>query len=226
MAKSSNTPTSSVKEVLRLPPNWLRNGLQGLAFWIGHRCSIYSDWELSEGALVGELCSLIHAHLGDDYSLRCERPFTQFVPAGVKSPGVGDMARVDLSVWKSETVDGQGRRSTSPRYAIEIKRAKAAKGKIDADLRRLATIVENSNRIRGILCIASEKHLPSRFVNKKGFRRLGVFPIPDTQCSYQVIAVAKASAYLNLKNINKAHYCCAVEVLPNYYIEEQQERYE
>ena len=201
-------------EILRSPPLWLKNALQGLAFWIGHRCSIYSGWELSEGALVGELCNLIHAHLGDDYSLRCEQSYTKFFAAGEKPTAIAAKARVDLSVWKSRLIS-DGRRRSVPTFALEVKRAKSQTERIKDDLKRLAAIVEKSAGIRAILCVISEAHLPKTFVTARGFRKVGVFPIEGTDCSYQVIGVLKASPYLSSKNIDRAHYCCAVEVLSN-----------
>lgn len=208
-------------EVLRFPPAWLNKALQGLAFWVGHRCSIYSGWELSEGALVGELCNLIHAHLSDHHSLRCEQPHSKFLPKSIKRPDIGDKARVDLSIWKSVTKEG--RKVRVPEYAIEVKRAVASKAKIDEDLRRLAAIVEESDGIRGILCVIAEGKLPPRFVTSRGFRKKGIIEIEGTNSSYQVIAALKASAYFNLDNIQRAHYCCAIEVMTNDCISKELE---
>ena len=47
---------------------WLENALQGLAFWIGHRHSLFNGYPLVEGALVAEACNLIQAIPG-----RCGR---------------------------------------------------------------------------------------------------------------------------------------------------------
>ncbi|MTW11804.1 hypothetical protein GM658_14455 [Pseudoduganella eburnea] len=103
---------------------------------------------------------------------------------------------------------------------INIKRATAPIGKIHEDLRRLAAIVENTN-IRGILCVIAEGKLPNKWVTKNGFRRTGIVKIDDTDSSYQVISVLKASAFLNKKNIHRAHYCCAIEVLSDDFIEKE-----
>jgi hypothetical protein len=212
-----NSP-STMNEVLRVPPTWLSKSLQGLAFWVGHRCSIYSDWELSEGALVGELCNLIHAHLNDDSSLRCEQVFNKFVQSGVSRAGIGERARIDLSIWKS-SVNPEGKRKQIPAFAIEVKRASAPVRKIEEDLRRLAAIVEETDGVRALLCVISERKLPKRFVNPKtGYRKKGVTPIETTSSSYQVIGVVRASAHQ--KRIARNHYCCAIEVLPNKFYEE------
>lgn len=206
-------------EIIRVIPPWLRKSIQGLTFWVGHRCSIYSGWELSEGALVGELCNLIHAHLGDRYSLRCEQAHKKFLPNGVIYEHIGGKARVDLSVWQSVSKP-DGSKTSRPTYAIEVKRATAPKGKIDEDLKRLAAIVENT-KIRAFLCVIAESTLPKRFVSSKGNRKRGLVTIKDTASSYQVISVAKASAFLNLDNIGKAHYCCVIEVFSNDFLEQE-----
>jgi hypothetical protein len=207
-----------MQEVLEIPPIWFRKSLQGLAYWVGHRCSIYSGWALSEGALVAELCNLIHAHLSDAYTLRCEVSYPNFLKKSYSH--IGDKARVDLSVWRTVT-DRDGKKRSRPRFAIEVKRAKSAKGRIDEDLQRLAAIAEESTGIRAFLCVVSEKHLPDRFVSSQGNRKLEPVPIVGTKSSYQVISVVKAAASFNRERIDQAHYCCIVEVLTNQYIEEQ-----
>lgn len=118
-----------MNEVYRVTPTWLSKSLQGLAFWVGHRCSIYSVRELSEGALVGEICNLIHAHLNDEPSLRCEQAFSNFLPNGFSRTGVGAIARIDLSIWRSYK-DPEGKRKQTPVFAIEVKRASAPVQKI------------------------------------------------------------------------------------------------
>lgn len=209
-----------MQEVLRIPPTWLKNSLQGLAFWVGHRCSIYSDWELSEGALVGELCNLIHAHLGDKNSLRCEEPFSKFVHKGYSHKDIGKRARIDLSVWE-KYVDANGAKKIRPSVALEVKRASAPFGKIKEDLVRLAAVAESGKKIRAFLCVVSERKLPTRFVvANTGFGKKGVTPIEGTQSSYQVICVVRASAFIKL--IHKNHYCCAIEVIPNEIYEEEE----
>lgn len=55
-----------MKETLEPLPSWIITSLQGLAFWIGYKRALYRDYPLSEGALVTELRSLIHANLPDE----------------------------------------------------------------------------------------------------------------------------------------------------------------
>ncbi|RTD94154.1 hypothetical protein EJO68_10120 [Variovorax atrisoli] len=207
-----------MQEILRYSPKWLKSALQRLAFWVGHRCTIYSDWALTEGALVAELCNLIHAHLGDKYSLHCEEPYKKFVKQN-KYAQIGDGARVDLSVW--ETIQEPEGKRKIPRFAIEVKRAKSASSLINRDLVRLAEIAEHNSRIRAFLCVVSERHLPTQFVTPRGYRRGGIFPIEGTSSSYQVISVLKATAFLKEVNLDRAHYCCTIEVLSNEFIEEE-----
>ena len=37
---------------------WLEHALQALAFWIGHRHSLFNAYPLTEGALVAEACTM------------------------------------------------------------------------------------------------------------------------------------------------------------------------
>lgn len=77
---------------------WLEHALQGLAFWIGHRHSLFSGYPLTEGALVAEACNLIQANLPPDLILLPERMYRNLVPNGTQikmSPG----SRVPISCF-------------------------------------------------------------------------------------------------------------------------------
>jgi hypothetical protein len=64
---------------------WLEHALQGLAFWIGHRHSLFRDYPLSEGALVAEACNLIQANLPRELVLMPECVYKNLVKAGTKA---------------------------------------------------------------------------------------------------------------------------------------------
>jgi hypothetical protein len=123
---------------------------------------------------------------------------------------VGAKARVDLSIWERYRPQNSHGHRQRPRYAIELKRASAAKSLIDQDLRRLAYIVEEGEGVRAILCLASEGKRPRRFVTTKGVRSIAEIPLSGTKCVYQVIEVRKASDVYG--NRDRGHYCCAIEV--------------
>lgn len=197
--------------VQRIAPSWFKSAAQGLAFWIGHRRTIYSQHEMSEGALAAELGNLIHAHLPDKFSLRYEQPYLKLLPRGVKVKDVTDLARADMSIWERYTPEGATRKRRTPRYVIELKKASASSARIDRDLRRLAAVSENSENVRAFLCIASEESRPKRFTNNDGFALKEEFDISGTQSVYVVTSVQKA-AFL-FKDRNRAHYVCLIEVL-------------
>src|SRR5450759_1842594 len=44
-------------------PDWARQALQGVTYWMGHRRCFYRNHPLTEGALVAEICNLVHANL-------------------------------------------------------------------------------------------------------------------------------------------------------------------
>ena len=81
---------------------WLEHALQGLAFWIGHRHSLFKDYPLSEGALVAEACNLIQANLPHDLVLMPECMYKNLVSTHTRVEGVGNMARADMVLCGSE----------------------------------------------------------------------------------------------------------------------------
>src|SRR5688572_25655009 len=109
-------------------PEWSHRALQGVAFWIGHRQSLYSDYPLSEAAIVTEVCNLIHANLPTDDRLRCEVQYSEFVDFGAAASIITEKARVDLVVEKKRA--GVARNAL---FLIEVKRASAPKSQIDKD---------------------------------------------------------------------------------------------
>ncbi len=186
--------------------------MQGLAFWVGHRRSIYSRHELSEGALTAELCNLIHANLPSrQYRLRCEEPYTKMLPTGITREEVTENAHIDLSVWERYIPDDSQTYKQRLRFAIEVKRASAKNARIDRDLKRLAAIVEERKKVRAFLCVVSEGTRPKRFTTGDGIRKAGRVSIEGTRSVYHVLAAKKASHLFNDRD--QAHYACIIEVL-------------
>jgi hypothetical protein len=197
-------------------PDWLTKGLQGVAFWIGHRQSLYSGYPLTEAAIVTEVCNLIQANLGDGYRLRCEVPFSKFIDEDVRPSLVTERARVDLIV--AERVTRDGKKALKIKYLIEVKRASAPKGQIDADLRRLAAVKKIKPHYRALLFVISEGTIPTRFVTKRGMSLLGKKEIPDSDGFYRVLKTFKAARFFSKRDT--AHYACLVEVFANRHTEE------
>jgi hypothetical protein len=191
-------------------PKWVAKALQGVAFWVGHRRSMYSSYALSEGALTAELCNLIYANLQKDYRLRCELSYEKFLPDGVKPADIVSGKRVDLSVWKRYLVVN-GRYRRRPIYVIEVKRANAGKTRIDQDLQRLAFVVKESDEIRAFLFVISEGKRPQRFVNERGHAKNKHVKIVGTNSTYSVLQVWKASR--SFSSVEEAHYACLIEVV-------------
>jgi hypothetical protein len=46
---------------------------------MGHRRCLYRDYPLSEGALVAEVCNLIHANLSEPLQLQREVQYSTFI---------------------------------------------------------------------------------------------------------------------------------------------------
>ena len=83
-------------------PEWSEKALQGLAFWIGHRHSLYPNYPLAEGALVGEACNLIQANLRADQILLCEEQYSRLMPGGSWPAKLGPKSRADLAGEKRD----------------------------------------------------------------------------------------------------------------------------
>ncbi len=195
------------------PPIWLERALQGLAFWIGHRHSMFNGYPLSEGALVAEMCNLISANLPSQFVLMPECFFKNLVSGNKSLQGMADRARADLVLCDAtaKTIGRDGNISSHTKYVIEVKRNTAARQFIDDDLYRLhSLLMAKSDATRCFAVIVSESKSPRRFV-KDGKARLGNYPIPSCSGTYRVRRVVKAATSFEGKE--SAHYVCMLEVL-------------
>lgn len=188
-------------------PTWVQRALQGVPHWIAHRRCLFRGYALSEGALVAEICNLVQANLPNDYLLRCEVPFAEFLPnAGriadraARSSILTQKARADLVIFE--------RKNRIPRYVIEVKRASASKQQIDRDLERLSEVKRKVD-VQAFMFLISEANRPDRFVNSKGASRTIRRKLPGGG-RYRVLRSYKALH--SRSNVNNAQYGCLVEV--------------
>lgn len=191
---------------------WLETALQGLAFWIGHRHSMYRHYPLPEGALVAEACNLIQANLSDSLVLFPECMYRNLVAVGESVAGVGNQARADLVICDSiaNGIGRDGNLSGHVRFVLEVKRGGASPQSINEDLSRLHSLLLVSPAgVRAFLVVVAESRAPSRFV-KGGKSILGPHAIPGTDGHYRVRRSVKAAASFSGKE--SAHYVCLIEV--------------
>ena len=196
-------------------PLWSEKALQGLAFWIGHRHSLYQHYPLGESALVAETCNLIFANLGPGEVLLCERQYTQLMPDGAWPSAHGAKSRADLAVVTGLThSQAEGQRSLRGYLSavIEVKRASAPKAQIDQDLKRLAIFKHANPDVRALLFVVAEAQRPKRFVASEGRAILGKNNISGADAHYRVRRACKAAAAFSGKE--SAHYACIIEVFP------------
>ncbi len=83
-------------------PVWVERALQGVTYWIGHRRCLYRDYPLSEGALVAEVCNLIHANLPEDLQLLREVQYSTFVESDPMPKILQGRIRADLIVSRTD----------------------------------------------------------------------------------------------------------------------------
>jgi len=192
-------------------PTFLEKAMQGLAFWIGHRSALFSDYPLPEAALVAEMCNLIQANLDNDQRLCPEVLYRRIVSN--KGTILSDQARADLVIVSSDAPDPYKHDvKDAVQFVFEVKRASSTQQSINEDLRRLYSFKEQcQTEARAFLIVASERKLPERFVDeKKGKSRLHSHEIPETTGCYHVRRTVKAAASFERKET--AHFVCIVEV--------------
>ena len=200
-------------------PTWAERALQGVAYWIGHRRCLYRHYPLSEGALVAEVCNLIHANLPDKFSLLCEVQYSSLIHRDEKPTELTVRARADLVVAeKAINPDDEA----TPKFIIEVKRAAAPKAQIDADLRRLSAVRGIRSDIRTFLFVISEAQRPTRFVREDGMSVLGKHTIPQSEGYFRVRRTWKAAHAYTKRD--RAQYACLIEVYPPQALTRQSTR--
>ncbi|MEW8458935.1 MAG: hypothetical protein AB2653_01355 [Candidatus Thiodiazotropha endolucinida] len=191
-------------------PKFLEAALQGLAFWIGHRHSLFRSYPLPEGAMVAETCNLIQANLSDTLRLQPECQYKRLVAPGVDLEGIGSLGRADLVIFSSHGETGEEIQYKRVHFVMEVKRGSAAAASIYEDLKRLYTFLCATNtQARAFLIIVSESKAPRRFV-ADGKSILGTHPIPGSGGCFHVRRTVKAAA--SFSNKSSAHYVCLLEV--------------
>ena len=192
---------------------WLDKPLQGLAFWIGHRRSLYHSYPLSEGALVAEVCNLIQANRPTGMVLLPEYEYRKLVPKNTIIPEVAKKARADLVLFhkSTERPSRSDNISLNVRLVIEVKRGSADNAKIDEDLRRLYNyLCVSNNDARALLFVISESRPPNRFVSGgKAVRR----KITIKNCDGHFLVRRTLKAARSLCKKETAHYVCLIEAI-------------
>lgn len=181
-------------------PVYLVKALQGVAYWMGYRSSLFSSYHLSESALVTETCNLIYANLDNQKCLIPEVKYKYIVPPNASFASVAGL-KPD---WRADLVVGAKRNGKAlPRgtsifpeceHVFEVKKANSAY--ISDDLVRLARFMELHQGTvprRGFLLIFSENKVPTKFVSKETAHGLrGKTNISGTNCFYRIRKVLKA----------------------------------
>ncbi len=190
---------------------WLEHALQGLAFWIGHRHSLFNSYPLTEGSLIAEGCNLIQANLPNEFILLPECLYRNLIPQGADLTASVGQSRADLVICSigGKDIGREGNVSKHVRFVIEVKRASTPPQEVDVDFRRLHNFLTVHKKARAFLIVVSESKAPSRFV-VSGKSKLGSQPIHGTSGHYHVRRTVKATA--SFSGQETAHYVCLIEV--------------
>lgn len=194
-------------------PKWAEITLQGLAFWIGHRHSLYPHYPLPEGALVAEACNLIQANLGSDQMLLCERTYRTLLPHPSPSQILSSQMRADLTIATlgARQKDRADNVSKHVRYIIEVKRGNSTWTEIQQDLKRLFEARRlSSAQVRCFLFVICERYRRPELITKEGQSDLAEQAINGVNGLFKVRRTCKAAA--SFGNRETAHYACLVEV--------------
>ena len=169
------------------------------------RC-FFRGYPLAEAALVAEVCNLIYANLPDNLELQCEAQYSKLLSGKVMPSLLTQLARADLVINQKPTKNGA---KPVPKFIIEVKRARAPKTQIDADLRRLIAVHQAHGGIRAFMFLIAEAQRPTRFVNSKGISIRGKHSIPHSTGQYRVRGTWKAAHAIS--KIERAQYACLLE---------------
>ncbi len=201
-----------------LPPRqeWAERSLQGLTFWIGYQQARYEGDPLTEGPLVAELRSLLHANRPPGTIIQTERLYRELLPSGVGADLLKGDVRTDLVIAKESILAAEpGQLTPHLDFIIEAKRASETQARIDKDIRRLHEVLKLSGRpdLRAWLFLISESDRPDKYVTEQGKSKHGPFDIPERvgQGWYVVRKSCKASALFETRD--DAHYACLIEIL-------------
>lgn len=173
-------------------PYWAEKVLQGISFWMGYKTQLFYNYPLTEGAIVGEVISLINGNLTDGFSLNCEVMYKKL------NTQIDSQERADLVIYFKDKLH----------TIIEVKRAKASNQKISDDLLRLARCHKVNPSVRCFLVIVSQKFRPSSYVNDTG--KAVTKEINGDGFVAKVRRATKAAASFEKKNT--AFYSCIIEV--------------
>lgn len=195
-------------------PVWLSRAMQGLVHWVGLKRAYYSDYKLTEGAIVDEFTNLLSARLGaSNEGLRVTREYPVERLTGAisktatkkKSKGKkqGRKPAVDFVVEPS----AQGRRK--PRCCIEVKRLGQS---YEADLRKLNSAKKKGGgKWRAFALVIAQGERPAKLVTEKGLApRNKVFKTGQTK--YVVRRVIKAVETLKADS-QTGYWACLLEVV-------------
>jgi hypothetical protein len=194
-------------------PLAVSNMMQGLAFWIGHRHSMFSGHKLPEAALVVEASNLVNARLDGKFLMFNEIEYSKLTKVNC-SKILTKHSRADMVIAlkpkekKSEEIFDFKKNSI---FIIEFKRAGSRH--INHDLQRLAEIKRFNKDIRPFLIVVAESTKPKDYVGDDYKAKPGEFPIANSKFRFRVRRVCKAAASFSEKQRKSIHYVCALEVI-------------
>ena len=195
---------------------WAERSLQGLTFWIGYQQARYEGDPLTEGPLVAELRSLLHANRPSGTLVQTERLYRELLPPGKKVELLKGDVRADLVIAnESILAAAQGQLTPHLTFLIEAKRASESQARINKDMCRLHEALTLSDRsdLRAWLFLISESKPPTKYVTEAGTSKQGPFDIPGLKEKGWYVVRKSCKASSRFETRDEAHYACLIEIL-------------
>ena len=202
--------------------------LQGLAFWIGYKRQLYHFYDIREGEIVGELFTLLQAHLYDTQRLNGEVMYKDIVKGWKQKDKTDGQQRVDIIISSKQDHEKFSYMDDAE-CIIEVKRNQASTSKIKEDFQRIArclSLTKNRN-LKGYVILVSHTGRPNAFVDSKGKAKrdnksdMSIAGMPDYLWHVKKVfkAVDKFYAYkkedgkkVKTGAYDKAYYVCLIEI--------------
>ncbi|MBZ0203659.1 MAG: hypothetical protein K8I03_11645 [Ignavibacteria bacterium] len=181
--------------------HWAEPLLQGLTFWLGYKEQLFPNYQLSEGAIIGEAVQLFYSHLrNNEEKLDYEVMYKTF---GINDSG---LTRADLVIMKRKEKKTDEDEILS---VIEVKRTNND-GLFRKDFLKLLKVKKQLSDARCFLLLVCQGFRPDLFVSDTTGRakRKVIF---DNDYKLYVRFVRKASKHFDIEK--RANYACLIEVL-------------
>lgn len=206
-------------------PFYISNAMQGLAYWIRYRRSLYKYYSLSEYVVVAEFCTLLQAKLNTKEFVLCEKQYRNFL---LTPPSDLEKSRIDITIaeisknskikkdelFSTNNKQENGFLKDVAKVVFEVKMYDSHED-LKKDFKRLKKIKkENKDKVITYFMLVSENKLPVEFVDAETGRQLAdIKKYKENEYRLNVVMVKKALGGYGKKALSKGTFICLIEVV-------------